>query len=130
MTSPDFWAILGALHGRAECAATVFEMLERGTSGTPPAIMADNYEAAIALLNGFATSAGRAATPDEQADLRTRKSRTSKRDGSQNEAIARGVKAISMIYDMTARIPQLMKQSHLESSEGESSRSFGSSHLG
>ena len=33
--------------------------------------------------------------------------------------VARGVKAVNLISRMTARIPHLMKQSHLESSEGE-----------
>lgn len=57
MTSPDFWAILRALAKRPEAAALVFEILEKGTTGTPPAIMADNYEAAISLLNDFASAA-------------------------------------------------------------------------
>jgi len=57
MTSPDFWAILRALAQRPESAALVFEILEKGTAGTPPAIMADNYEAAISLLNDFASAA-------------------------------------------------------------------------
>lgn len=57
MTSPDFWAILRALAGKPSSAALVFGILEKGTTGSPPAIMADNYEAAIALLNGFASAA-------------------------------------------------------------------------
>lgn len=39
--------------------------------------------------------------------------------GSDNAVVSRGVKAINMIYNMTSRIPHLMKQSHLESNEGE-----------
>jgi golgi-specific brefeldin A-resistance guanine nucleotide exchange factor 1 len=38
--------------------------------------------------------------------------------------VARGVKAISMIYQLTARIPVLMQQSHLESKEGQSILAF------
>jgi brefeldin A-resistance guanine nucleotide exchange factor 1 len=38
---------------------------------------------------------------------------------SENAVVERGVKALNNIYRMTARIPHLMKQSHLESSEGE-----------
>jgi brefeldin A-resistance guanine nucleotide exchange factor 1 len=119
MTSPDFWAILRALSARSDSAAATFEILENGTAGTPPAIMADNYEAAISLLNDFATYAGRAILAEQKGDPRPRKPRTSKRESSQNELVARGVKAITLIYDMTARIPHLMKQSHLESSEGK-----------
>lgn len=37
---------------------------------------------------------------------------------SVNEAISRGTKAVNSIHNMTARIPFLMKQSHLESNEG------------
>ena len=41
---------------------------------------------------------------------------------SENAVVERGVKALNNIYRMTERIPHLMKQSHLESSEGEQSR--------
>ena len=37
---------------------------------------------------------------------------------SDNETVQRGIKAINIIYSMTSRIPQLIEQSHLESSEG------------
>lgn len=37
---------------------------------------------------------------------------------SENAVVERGVKALNNVYRMTARIPHLMKQSHLESSEG------------
>jgi golgi-specific brefeldin A-resistance guanine nucleotide exchange factor 1 len=33
--------------------------------------------------------------------------------------VARGAKAVSMIYQLTSRIPVLMQQSHLESKEGQ-----------
>jgi brefeldin A-resistance guanine nucleotide exchange factor 1 len=38
---------------------------------------------------------------------------------SENSVVERGVKALNNIYRMTERIPHLMKQSHLESNEGE-----------
>lgn len=118
MTSPDFWAILRVLSSRADSTALAFEILERGAGGTPPAIMADNYEAAVSQLNDFATFAGRAIVAEQKGDPRQRKPRSSKREASQNDIVSRGIKAIGLIYDMTARIPHLMKQSHLESSEG------------
>jgi hypothetical protein len=34
--------------------------------------------------------------------------------------VQRGIKAVNIIYSMTSRIPQLMKQSHLENNEGRS----------
>lgn len=57
MTSPDFWSILRVLARSQESAGSVFSILEKGTTGNPPAIMADNYEAAIGLLNDFASAA-------------------------------------------------------------------------
>ncbi|KAF9869222.1 Sec7 domain-containing protein [Colletotrichum karsti] len=114
MTSPDFWAIMRALALRQDSAPVVFEILELGCGGSPPAIIADNYEAAISLLGEFASGAGRAVL----ADAKQRKTREGMRESpSLNEAISRGSKAVSTIYSMTARIPSLMKQSHLENNE-------------
>lgn len=67
MTSPDFWAILRVTAGDANAAAQIFDILERSTTGTPPAIMADNYEAAISLLNHFASAADPLASRDAKA---------------------------------------------------------------
>jgi golgi-specific brefeldin A-resistance guanine nucleotide exchange factor 1 len=133
MTSPDFWVILGKLAGlSSESSAVVFEVLESGASGSPPAIMAENYEAAIALLNEFATAASVGAAIEQDADRKGAKQRGPQRGGgakkgektkpvaSENAAVARGLKAINIIYSMTARIPQLMKQSHLDSNDCKS----------
>ncbi len=65
MTSPDFWVILGTLAGQPESAQTVFELLESGVGGSPPAILADNYEAAVTLLNEFASGASVGAPPEQ-----------------------------------------------------------------
>jgi len=58
MTSPDFWVILRNLTANSQAAPTVFEILEGVAVGSPPTIMADNYQSAVKLLNEFA-SAGR-----------------------------------------------------------------------
>ncbi|AEO55173.1 hypothetical protein MYCTH_2298717 [Thermothelomyces thermophilus ATCC 42464] len=68
MTSPDFWVILQTLAPIPDAAPTVFEILENGVSGTPSAIMADNYEAALALLNEFASMASVGAVAEQQND--------------------------------------------------------------
>ncbi|CAK7274093.1 GDP/GTP exchange factor for ARF [Sporothrix epigloea] len=119
MTSPDFWAVLGTLSGYDDAAATVFEILESGVSGSPPSIIADNYEAAIILCNEFASAASIGAVAEQQLDRKNRRvSRAPRQDkASENAAVQRGIKAINIIYNMTSRIPYLMKQSHLESSE-------------
>lgn len=57
MTSPDFWAILKAFTRHAESAPLAFDILEKGSAGNPPAIIADNFEAAVSLLNEFASAA-------------------------------------------------------------------------
>ena len=68
MTSPDFWSILKTLARHPPSAASAFSILERGTTGSPPAIMAENYEAAVSLLNAFATAAHVPAPTEQNAD--------------------------------------------------------------
>jgi len=69
MTSPDFWVILGTLAPNPKSAGSVFEILESGVSGSPPAILSDNYEAAITLLNEFATQASVGAAAEQKQPL-------------------------------------------------------------
>lgn len=81
MTSPDFWVILQTLASHADSAPIVFEILESGVTATPPAIMADNYEAALRLLNEFATMAQVGAIAEQSADKKQgRKGRPAKQD--------------------------------------------------
>ena len=76
MTSPDFWAILKALAMHQEASATVFDVLQAGATGSPPAIVADNYEFAIDLLSDFAAAAGVLDTPVVKGDRRPPKARS------------------------------------------------------
>ncbi|KAI0833949.1 hypothetical protein F5Y06DRAFT_280260 [Hypoxylon sp. FL0890] len=118
MTSPDFWVILRTLAGNSNASPTVFEILEGGVSGTPSPIIADNYEAAISLLNEYATAAKVGALVEQKGERRQRNARPPKKEASSDNAVvSRGVKAVNLISSMTARIPHLMKQSHLENSE-------------
>lgn len=75
MTSPDFWAILRTLAARPESAALVFGILERGITGDPQAILADNYEAAVLLLNDFATAANPVQLPIRRTGSRQQQQR-------------------------------------------------------
>ncbi len=68
MTSPDFWVILQTLATDADAAPAVFDILESGVAGTPSAIMADNYEAALALLNEFSSMASVGAAAEQKND--------------------------------------------------------------
>lgn len=62
-----------ALAGRQESAPLVFDILELGCGGAPPAIIADNYEAAISLLGEFASGAGRAVLVERKLETQQRK---------------------------------------------------------
>ncbi|RDL30365.1 Uncharacterized protein BP5553_10243 [Venustampulla echinocandica] len=127
MTSPDFWVILRNLASNAQSAPTVFEILEGIAVGSPPTIMADNYESAVKLLTDFASAGSIGSTLEQRKQgSRTKPKRPQKRpnqkeppidEAAVEAAVSRGVKAITMIYSVTTRIPVLMKQSHLESKE-------------
>ena len=68
MTSPDFWSVLRTLGANPKSASQVFAILEDGAVGSPPAIIADNYEAAVSLLNYFASSASPRSAIDVKED--------------------------------------------------------------
>ena len=80
MTSPDFWSTLRVLATNRESAAKVFEILEKGTDGSPPAIMADNYVAAVALLDQFASSANPLASVDPKKEQERRRQDQSRKE--------------------------------------------------
>lgn len=121
MTSPDFWVILKNLALNPSSASAVFEILEGVAIGSPPTIMADNYESAVKLLNDFATAGSVGSTVEQKQDKRTRRGQPVKQTKPQvaDAVVARGIKAVTMIYSLTSRIPVLMEQSHLESKEGK-----------
>ncbi|RDA82455.1 hypothetical protein CP532_6869 [Ophiocordyceps camponoti-leonardi (nom. inval.)] len=115
MTSPDFWAIMRVLASSPESAALVFHIMEKGSTGSPPAIMAENYEPAVSLLVHFASGANSHEPAGDKAFVPERKMKTD--PSIDKQSIERACKAVEMLYGMTGRIPQLMHQSHLESSE-------------
>ncbi|UNI20375.1 GDP/GTP exchange factor for ARF [Purpureocillium takamizusanense] len=119
MTSPDFWAILRILAAHEASAALVFDILEKSGVGSPPAIMADNYQAAVTLLDYFASSASTQPVSAKAADPAHHRQGggQAKHTTEQNQTIARACRAVNMLHSMTARVPQLMQQSHLETSE-------------
>ncbi|KJZ71466.1 hypothetical protein HIM_09152 [Hirsutella minnesotensis 3608] len=118
MTSPDFWAIMRSLAGSRASAATVFDILEKGISGSPPAIMADNYETVVSLLDFYATAASPQVTSVQGTEGMQRKNdRHNKPPQADKDVITRACKAVEALHGMTSRVPQLMQQSHLESSE-------------
>ncbi|KAI9796920.1 MAG: hypothetical protein M1825_006284 [Sarcosagium campestre] len=116
--SPDFWSILKALSPTKEGAPIVFEIVESVAVGEFPAITADNYEATIALLNGYA-SVGSVGAAIEQAQDKVNKKGKPGKSGrvQENDTVARGAKAIGIIYRLTSRVEGLIEKSHLEQNE-------------
>ena len=126
--TPDFWLILRSLHTRPNVAGQIFEIIRNVVEAKPSSVTADNYEATISLLTGFATAGSIGAAIEQQRDKRSpeqREKRQQKRERSprkptseEREAVERGHKAVVMIYQLTGRIPGLIEQSHLERKEG------------
>jgi brefeldin A-resistance guanine nucleotide exchange factor 1 len=120
--SPDFWAILSRLSVVPEAAGDVFAVVEDLTTSIQPGITADNYEAAIALLNEFATAAQVGAREEQlfdQASKRSRGGQKPKKPES-NEVVVRGSTAMSIVFQLSGRVPNFIEQSHLETKEGKS----------
>ncbi|KAF2473777.1 Sec7-domain-containing protein [Lindgomyces ingoldianus] len=117
-SSPDFWAILNTLHPVPEAAGDVFQLVEDLATSAQPGISADNYEAAIALLNEFATAAQVGALQEQQHDQANRRGKAPKaKKPESNEVVVRGSKAMTIIYQMSGRVPNFIEQSHLEPNE-------------
>ncbi|KAG2025533.1 hypothetical protein GB937_002789 [Aspergillus fischeri] len=116
--SPDFWSILQRLHQHTEAAPLVFELLRTIIESVPPIVTADNYESAVGLANDFISAGSVGYIEERQRDAASRRSKGVKPSKpSENEVVARGVKAVGLIYHLTNRVPTLIKQSHLEERE-------------
>ncbi|GME61987.1 sec7 domain-containing protein [Neofusicoccum parvum] len=118
VNSPDFWTLLRTLHGLPEVAADVFQVAESLTLSNPPGICADNYEAAIALLNDFATAGSAGAIAEQRGDAERRRGKGVKPKKTQsNEVVLRGSKAMTIVFQLTSRVPHFIEQSQLETNE-------------
>ncbi|KAG5929242.1 hypothetical protein E4U42_006596 [Claviceps africana] len=117
MNSPDFWAILRVLAKTPESASSIFTILRSSVNGSPPAISADNYEATIALLGYFASASTEADSLPRSSDSNRNNCVGHAKGKSDDTVIVRGCEAINTLSGITARVPQLMQQSRLESSE-------------
>lgn len=117
--SPDFWTILNRLSSVPEAAGDVFALVEDLTTSSQPSITADNYEAAIALLNEFATAAQVGAREEQLYDQATRRGKGPKaKKPESNEIVVRGSTAMSIVFQLSGRVPNFIEQSHLETTEG------------
>ncbi|ORY18311.1 hypothetical protein BCR34DRAFT_554010 [Clohesyomyces aquaticus] len=117
-SSPDFWAILNTLYPVPEVAGDVFQLVEDLATSVQPGISVDNYEAAIALLNEFATAAQVGALQEQRHDQAARRGKAPKtKKPESNEIVVRGSKAMSIIYQMSSRVPNFIEKSHLDTNE-------------
>jgi brefeldin A-resistance guanine nucleotide exchange factor 1 len=74
ITSPDFWVILRTLSSNPNVAPSVFDILQGVvTESSPPAIMADNYNSAVELLNMFATAGSIGSVIEQKQDKKARR---------------------------------------------------------
>jgi brefeldin A-resistance guanine nucleotide exchange factor 1 len=122
-SSPDFWAVLHTLQPHPEAADLAFEIAESVASSQLPAITADNYEPAIALLNAFATAGSVGAKFEQQQREQPARKGQQQPQGQEKklakkpEAVARATKAIGIVTQLASRVPSLIEQSHLETHE-------------
>ncbi|OKL56153.1 hypothetical protein UA08_08477 [Talaromyces atroroseus] len=118
IVSPDFWSILQRLRPHNASAPLVFDILQGIVEIVPPAISSDNYEAAVALANDFASAGSIGAAEERRRDGSIRRLRGAKAEKPvENDTATRGINAIGVIYQMTNRTPSLIQQSHLEKNE-------------
>jgi brefeldin A-resistance guanine nucleotide exchange factor 1 len=116
--SPDFWTILNTLQAVPEAAGDVFQIVEELASSARPGICADNYESAMNLFNEFATAAQVGAILEQRYDQAVRRGKGPKpKKPESNEVVVRGSKAMTIVYEMSSRVPTFIEQSHLDTNE-------------
>lgn len=116
--SPDFWSILNTLQSAPDVAGDVFQIVEELANSSQPGISADNYEAVIALLNEFATAGQIGSSEEQRRDQAVRRGKVTKpKRVESNEVVVRGTQAMTIIYQMSSRVPHFIEQSHLELNE-------------
>jgi brefeldin A-resistance guanine nucleotide exchange factor 1 len=114
----DYWDTLQGLHAMPDAAPLVFEQLVGILEDKPSSITADNYERAVLLLNDFATSGSVGAMIEQKREKNVRRSKGGKAHPSlDNEVVKRGAMAVTFIYQLSSRVPDLIQKSHLERNE-------------
>ena len=115
---PDFWSIMQGNVIVGEAAPSIFNVLVCLITDQPSAITADNYESAVTLLNSFATMGKIGALTEQKRDPNLRLQKPVKvMKPKENEIVDRAYHALSLIYQMTSRVPTLIQQSHLQRQE-------------
>jgi brefeldin A-resistance guanine nucleotide exchange factor 1 len=125
--SPDFWAILLALHSVPEVSAYVFRVLEYISAPPHAGITVDNYEPALKLLDGFASLGSVGASDEQRRDVASvrgnRSGPSSSRDKQagpvkaprpkHRSEVERGTRALAIVFGLTSRVPAFITASQL-----------------
>ena len=115
---PDFWSIIQSHVAVPDAAGIGFIIINSVITEQPVAISADNYEPAVSLLNAFATAGKVGALIEQKRDRNTRAQKPIRSSRPRdNEMVDRGYRALLLVYQLTSRVPTLIKQSHLQREE-------------
>ncbi|KAL8699180.1 MAG: hypothetical protein Q9224_001529 [Gallowayella concinna] len=118
INTPDFWSTIERIHAIPAVSANVFDLLKAVVEDRAVAVTADNYEPVIGLLNSFANAGGAAAASQQQRESYGRRPQSREEPPvKDNDEIQRGREAVSLVYQLTNRVPALIEQSHLERNE-------------
>lgn len=117
-TSPDFWSTLQRLHQHKTEAERVFAILTTLATSMPTTVTADNFESVIGLANDFAAAGSIGSIQEKRRDFAAKRGHQAKPAHDEDNAVVqRANKAISLIYQLSDRVPGLIAQSHLERNE-------------
>ncbi|KAL8719313.1 MAG: hypothetical protein Q9225_003677 [Loekoesia sp. 1 TL-2023] len=118
INTPDFWSTIERIHTIPAVSAGVFSLLKAIVEDRAPAVTADNYEFVVGLLNSYANAGGAAAASQQQREPAGRRPVAQEQPKSrENDVFQRGEEAVSLVYQLTSRVPALIEQSHLERNE-------------
>ncbi|KAK5210939.1 GDP/GTP exchange factor for ARF [Exophiala xenobiotica] len=116
--SPDFWSTLQRLHQHKTEAEKVFAILRTLATSSPTTVTADNFESAIALANDFAAAGAIGSIQEKRKDFAAKRGHQAKPARDEDIAVVqRAIQAVSLIYQLSDRVPGLIAQSHLERNE-------------
>ncbi|KAL8818108.1 MAG: hypothetical protein Q9223_003184 [Gallowayella weberi] len=118
INTPDFWSTIERIHAIPAISGNVFDLLKAVVEDRAVAVTADNYEPVIGLLNSFANAGGAAAASQQQREFNGRRPQSREETPAKDsDEIHRGREAVSLVYQLTNRVPTLIEQSHLERNE-------------
>ncbi|KAJ5773671.1 Sec7-domain-containing protein [Penicillium paradoxum] len=116
---PDFWSIVDQLRVIPENAASVLRVVDTLVSTVQTTINTANYEAIVQLLDQFATTSSAGLKPEHT--LRGRRTKCQEqhapKNAELNEMAQCGIKATTILSNLTLRVPELIDKSSLPTPE-------------